>query len=169
MDLCAGSGCIGVSVAKKIPSAQVDFSEIEIDHIETIKKNLTENDIPENHYNVVHTSLFDKLPTKYNFILSNPPYIDETLNRVDHSVIDFEPHLALFGGQDGMEVITNIIEKAINHLHPQGQLWMEHEPEQTEIITELAEKNLYTITTHRDQYGTERYSKLVYDLNFKES
>lgn len=161
LDLCSGSGCIGVAVAKAVPNSTVHFSEIEASHVETIKKNLKTNDIPENRTLVAHTSLFDSLPYQYDFILSNPPYIDETLNRVDRSVINFEPHLALFGGEDGMEVIEKIISSAIDHLNSGGQLWLEHEPEQTEVITELAEKYLYTISTHRDQYGTERYSKLV--------
>lgn len=164
LDLCAGSGCIGAAVAKAIPTSLVDFSEIEVGHTKTIKKNLQQNSIPDIRTNVVHTSLFDKLPDKYDFILSNPPYIDETLNRVDTSVIDFEPHLALFGGRDGMEVITSIIEHSLEHLKPNGQLWIEHEPEQTEAITELANRHLYTITTHRDQYGSERYSKLLVNL-----
>lgn len=161
LDLCAGSGCIGTAVAKAIPKAVVDFSEIDEDHIPTIKRNLTENEIEEKRTNVVHTSLFDKLPHKYNFILSNPPYIDETLNRVDASVKDFEPHLALFGGAKGMEVIEKIIVEAKEHLAPQGQLWLEHEPEQTDEIEALGNEHLYTVTSHRDQFGTERYSTLV--------
>lgn len=161
LDLCAGSGCIGVAVAKAIPTALVDFSEIDAAHINTIEKNLNENGITKKRTNVVHASLFTRLPEKYDFILSNPPYIDETLNRVDASVKDFEPHIALFGGSKGMEVIEKIIEQAKYHLVSGGQLWIEHEPEQTDAINDLGNKELYTVSTHRDQYGTERYSILV--------
>lgn len=161
LDLCAGSGCIGVAVAKALPKALVDFSEIDADHIPTIKKNLQENGIDTKRTNVVHSSLFTKLPNKYDFILSNPPYIDETLNRVDGSVTDFEPHIALFGGKGGVEIISQIITEAKEHLVSGGQLWLEHEPEQTDTIEELGNEHLYTVTTGRDQYGTERYSVLV--------
>lgn len=161
LDLCAGSGCIGTAVAKAIPNTIVDFSEIDEGHISTIQKNLKENDINLNRANVVHTSLFVKLPHKYDFILSNPPYIDETLNRVGASVKNFEPHIALFGGVGGMEVISQIIEEAKNHLTSDGELWIEHEPEQSEAIEEAANNYLYTVETKRDQFGTERYSILI--------
>jgi len=161
LDLCAGSGCIGTAVAVAIPKAIVDFSEIDEDHIETIKKNLHANTIDSARTNVVHSSLFTKLPHRYDVILSNPPYIDETLNRVDTSVKNFEPHIALFGGIGGMEVITKIIEEAKDHLTSGGQLWIEHEPEQSDAILEIGNQYLYTVNTHRDQYGTERYSVLV--------
>lgn len=162
LDLCAGSGCIGVAVAKAIPKALVDFSEIDETHISTIKRNVKQNSIDTKRITIAHTSLFSGLPHRYDFILSNPPYIDETLHRVDESVIDFEPYIALFGGQAGLEVISQIIEQAPDHLTPGGQLWMEHEPEQSATIGVLAEKYPYsTKKTHRDQYGTERYSTLV--------
>ncbi len=161
LDLCAGSGCIGTAVAKAIPTAIVDFSEIDADHIETIEKNLEENGVARKRVCAVHSSLFTRLPHRYDFILSNPPYIDEAKNEVANSVIDFEPHLALFGGKAGMEIIIQVIEQAKDHLVPGGQLWIEHEPEQADIIKLLGDKYLYTVTTHRDQYGTERYSILV--------
>jgi release factor glutamine methyltransferase len=162
LDLCAGSGCIGVAVAKAIPQAIVDFSEIDEIHIPTIKRNIEQNNINKKRVTVAHTSLFSGLPHRYDFILSNPPYIDETLHRVDESVKDFEPYIALFGGQAGLEVISQIIEQAPEHLTPGGQLWMEHEPEQSAMISVLADRQQYIAKkTHRDQYGTERYSTLV--------
>lgn len=162
LDLCAGSGCIGVAVAKAIPESKVDFSEIDQGHIPTIKKNLETNNLAENRFRVAHTSLFAAFTdTKYDFILSNPPYIDASLNRTDESVTEFEPFISLFGGQDGMEIIIKIIEEAPQHLKSGGQLWLEHEPEQTSAITQLANYNSFKTTTHKDQYGVERYTVLV--------
>jgi release factor glutamine methyltransferase len=161
LDLCAGSGAIGVAVAKAIPTAIVDFCEIDEDHIATIENNILSNNIAKKRTNVVHASLFTKLPYRYDFILSNPPYIDEAKNTVDASVKDFEPHLALFGGKAGLEVINKIIEQSPRHLVSGGQLWLEHEPEQTEAITELGNQHFYLVETHRDQFGTERYTTMV--------
>lgn len=161
LDLCSGSGCIGVAVAKSIKGVHIDFSEIDANHIPTIKKNLRENGLSEEKSNITHTSLFVGLPNKYDFILSNPPYIDESLKRTDDSVIKNEPYVALFGGKDGMEIITQIIEQAPTHLNSNGQLWLEHEPEQTVAIYTLGRAHGFSVTTHNDQYGIERYSVLV--------
>lgn len=161
LDLCAGSGCIGVAVAKAIPASHVDFSEIDLSHIPTIEKNLKENDIAHDRYSISHTNLFDGLPGHYDYILSNPPYIDAALKRTDESVIKHEPYIALFGGQEGMEVIEDIIKRAPLFLNPHGQLWIEHEPEQTKAINALASEYGFTVTVHNDQYGVSRYSVLV--------
>lgn len=161
LDLCAGSGCIGVAIAHAISDAYIDFAEIEKRHIDTIEKNVLENKISSSRVNIYHTNLFDKLTEKYDVIVSNPPYIDSTLNRVHESVVDFEPHLSLFGGKEGMDVITEIIKESPRHLIAGGQLWLEHEPEQSVAISSLAKESGFSSTTHKDQYGIERYSVLV--------
>ncbi|MCD5381089.1 MAG: peptide chain release factor N(5)-glutamine methyltransferase [Candidatus Pacebacteria bacterium] len=162
LDLCAGSGCIGTAVAKALKNSLVDFSEIDERQVPTINKNLEKNSIQDDRYKVFHTSLFDASSNKkYDFILSNPPYIDEKLERTEQTVIANEPYVALFGGKDGMEIVTQIIEQAPNFLNSGGQLWMEHEPEQSGAIKTLGGKNLFSVKVHKDQYGIERYSILV--------
>ena len=165
LDLCAGSGAIGVAVAKQVPMARVDFGEIDARHQPTIIKNLTQN-LPSEWKagNVWVGDLFAALPAytpPYDFILTNPPYIDPALDRTEVSVKDFEPHLALYGGQDGMALIAQIITEAPGYLTLGGQLWLEHEPEQSNAIQTLAAQQGFTATTHCDQYNTERYSILV--------
>ena len=161
LDLCSGSGCIGVSVAKAIPTSIIDFSEIDLSHIPTIKKNLSENEIASERTTIHHTNLFEGIETTYDFILSNPPYIDLTLGQTDESVLKYEPYIALSGGLEGLEIIEDIIKRAPLFLNPHGQLWLEHEPAQTKAINILASENNFSITTHNDQYGVNRYSVLV--------
>ncbi len=164
LDLCAGSGAIGVAVAQAIPEAHVTFGEIDATHLPTILKNLTENTIiyDMKKYALVQSNLFTALPPKhqYDFILSNPPYIDAAANTVDESVTTPEPHLALFGGTAGLEIIAKIIADAPVYLTPQGELWLEHEPFQSEAVASLATQHGFTITTYPDQYTTLRYSVL---------
>ena len=107
LDLCAGSGCIGTAVAKNIPTSLIDFGELCKRLLPTIEKNCIENQIDSERYNVYHSNLFQSIPVdrKYDFILSNPPYIDPAIDRVTESVKSHEPHLALYGGTDGLEVI----------------------------------------------------------------
>ncbi|MCA9357255.1 peptide chain release factor N(5)-glutamine methyltransferase [Candidatus Kaiserbacteria bacterium] len=161
LDLCAGSGCIGIAVAKAIPEARVDFVEIDPSHFPTITKNIKTNLPTFTNTQVIESDLFTSITNRYDFILSNPPYIDPKLDRTEVSVTDFEPHLALYGGQGGLELISKIISTAPTHLNPQGQLWLEHEPEQSADIKILAHENSFTCTTKIDQYKIERYSILV--------
>ncbi len=60
-----------------------------------------------------------------------------------------------------MELIEKIIQQAAAYLNPQGQLWLEHEPEQTEDINNLARQNHFTCSTYKDQFKVERYSILM--------
>lgn len=161
LDLCAGSGCIGVAVVKAFPTALVDFGELDSHHLPTIKKNLLKNSINLSRTNVVHTNLFSHLPGSYDFILANPPYIDDSLERTEPSVRQFEPYVALFGGEKGLEIIGSLIKDAPAHLSVGGQLWIEHEPEQSANIQTLGTKYGFTVTTHKDQFNLERYSVLV--------
>ena len=161
LDMCAGSGCIGVSVLKEITNARVDFTEIDSNLTATITKNIYENIVEVSRAKVIHSNLFSNVNEKYDFILSNPPYIDETLNRASKSVKDYEPYVALFAGEAGLEIINNLITATPMYLSPGGQLWLEHEPEQIKEIKEMGEKNGFSVSTHKDQYEVNRYSILV--------
>lgn len=158
LDLCAGSGCIGVAVLKAIPDAQVDFVEIDESHHATIRKNLEVNGQGSQvKGRIFGGNLFENITEKYDVILTNPPYIDPALSyRVQTSVALHEPEQALFGGPGGMELIERIIAEAPKYLNPGGVLYIEHEPEQTEKIKLLAP----SAETFTDQFGVERYSKI---------
>lgn len=161
LDLCAGSGAIGVAVAKALPAARVDLAEVDPDHIPTIQKNLAVNLQDTTWCQVIESDLFTNIEGKYDFILSNPPYIDPELDRTEASVKDYEPSLALYGGEAGLELIEKIIKAAPNYLNENGQLWLEHEPEQSDAIKNLAnEAGFASVVTKVDQYGIQRYSVL---------
>jgi release factor glutamine methyltransferase len=162
LDLCAGSGCIGIAVLKEVLESTVDFVEIDKIHHATIRKNITENNIAENRYAILGGSLFEKIPVstgmttqQYDAILTNPPYIDPKLsNRIGESVLKYEPKNALFGGDSGMELITEILAQIPRFLRPGGVLYIEHEPEQVEKIQKL----LPGIEPQKDQFGVVRFS-----------
>jgi methylase of polypeptide subunit release factors len=69
--------------------------------------------------------------------------------------------LALYGGNKGLEIILTILQDSKKHLNTNGQLWIEHEPEQSEAIRESAETSGFRATTYPDQYGVERFSMLI--------
>lgn len=160
LDLCAGSGAIGVAVAKTVPNAHVTFGEVDGSHLPTIAKNLDANDIPCTRYQVFRSDLFENISGSFDYILCNPPYIDPMVDRAEASVKAYEPHLALYGGEAGMELIACIINDTCTHLTPEGELWLEHEPEQTTTIHDLAQKHGFGVETRKDQYAVERFSIL---------
>ena len=163
LDLCAGSGCIGIAAAKAIPAALVDFGELSKRLLPTIEKNCQENEIGKSRFNIYHSNLFESIPEnkRYDFILSNPPYIDPAIDRATESVKSHEPHLALYGGTDGLEVIEQLLSSATARLTPNGQIWIEHEPEQVNGMAKLAEQYGFKCASYPDQYGILRYSILV--------
>lgn len=159
LDLCAGSGCIGVAILKHIPNAIVHFAEIVDDHHQTIRKNIFENKIDPTRTKQIGGNLFEHVIEKYDFILSNPPYINPELsNRVESNVKLHEPELALYGGAGGMEIIERIITEAPKYLNPGGVLYIEHEPEQTEKIKALAPQ----AEIFEDQFGVKRFARIVF-------
>lgn len=158
LDLCAGSGCIGVAVLKEIPEALVDFAEIDGSHHSTIQKNIEENQLDATHTRIFGGDLFEKNKDQYDFILSNPPYIDPALKeRVGESVRQYEPERALYGGVGGLEIISRILAQLPSHLKPGGTLYLEHEPEQVEALS----KHPLYLNSEQDQFGTVRFSRFT--------
>ena len=161
LDLCAGSGCIGIAVAKALPSSIVHFAEIEESHHQTILKNCTENKIDHSRIQICTGNLFENTLPRYDFILSNPPYISTVLDRAQASVKKFEPHVALYSGADGLDLIRLILKQAKEQLTPAGILFIEHEPEHVAELQKLGAEADLSISTHTDQYNVPRYSRFA--------
>jgi release factor glutamine methyltransferase len=161
LDLCAGSGCIGVAIGKAITEAHITFAEIDSLHVPTIQKNCLENGIAKDRFTVITSDVFKNISGQFDFILSNPPYIDPAVDRAEPSVKTHEPHQALYGGRGGVELIEKIVATAPAYLNEGGQLWLEHEPEQAEFISSCGNTNSFKTTTFNDQYGILRYSVLT--------
>ena len=162
LDLCAGSGAIGVTIAKAVPKSEVTFIELDSTHLPTIALNCRQNGIEPERVHILAANLFktkEPLP-RFDIIATNPPYIDPILDRTEDSVKGFEPEIALYGGVAGMELIAKIIIDTPNYLVPGGSLYIEHEPEQSAEIQKLGQ-GVFIVTTFKDQYNLERFSKLV--------
>ncbi len=130
LDLCAGSGAIGLSLLKSFPNARVSFGELKAEHCEQIRKNIELNGLDAARADIRESDLFaaflqaDGAPMRFDVIATNPPYIPEN-RELDDSVAKYEPHEALFSGSDGLDLITRIANEAGAHLVSGGELWME--------------------------------------------
>ena len=147
-----------------VANVQVDFAEIDEKHLLTIKKNIARLG-PLSTPDFYLSDVYNGLPedAQYDFILANPPYLSETrLDRIEASVLAYEPRSALMADDDGFALIEKTIRGAPKRLLPHGQLWIEHEPEHAERIQRLAAELGLIASTHRDQYGAIRYSVILH-------
>jgi release factor glutamine methyltransferase len=159
LDLFCGSGAVGVALARALPQAHVTFADIRKDHLSTAQKNARENGISLARVTCVESDVFRGLPkgVRFDAILANPPYIPSS-RTLPESVSRYEPHDALFGGNDGLDLILQTLERAHEYLEkPYGVLYLEHDISQKETLRRLAHFLPYDIEWRRDQYGAPRY------------
>ena len=154
LDLCAGSGAIGLSILARFPNARVTLVELIPEHIMQIRKNIEANGLDTSRARIVESDLFGALPgARFDIIATNPPYIPSG-RALDASVTAYEPAEALFSGEDGLSHIRRIAEEAPTHLKPSGELWMECDIANIEEAKELMRAERTEIRT--DPYGRPR-------------
>lgn len=156
LDLCAGSGAIGCAILARVPQAQVYFSEIDSAHSETIIKNIRENNLDLSRAVLNIGDLFAAFPKEtFDVIACNPPYIPVD-RELEPSVDHFEPHLALFGGGDGLALIRRIAIELSKHLSKTGVAWIEVDTEHATQAAGPFEEQGFTVEIRTDQYRRPR-------------
>lgn len=126
LDLCTGTGCIAITMAKERPDAVVVGADISPQALALAG----END-PAQNVRWIQSDLFAEIHETFDLIISNPPYItQQEMAALDPVVSQYEPHLALYGGVDGLDIYRQLIPQAYAHLHPGGGLFMEIGPSQ---------------------------------------
>lgn len=167
LDLCTGSGCIGLAIANKVKDAKVTLADISKDALAVAKKNVTAQKVTGRVSTIQADALAEPAPFlgKFDLIVSNPPYItSEEMIQLDRSVKDFEPHLALHGGDDGLDFYRSITENFRKALKPGGYLCFEFGMGQGDAVCTILEKNGYTILERsRDYNDIERAVLARYD------
>lgn len=140
LDMCTGSGCIGISIAKNIKNAKVTLVDISKYSIEIAKKNALRNKV-ESQLTFIQSNMFEKVEKKFDIIVSNPPYIKtDVIPKLDKQVQN-EPHIALDGGKDGLKFYKIIIEKAKKYLKENGKLILEIGYDQKEEVENLIKQS----------------------------
>jgi ribosomal protein L3 glutamine methyltransferase len=122
LDLCAGSGCIGIACAYAFPDAEVDLGEIDDGAAELIRRNIGRHELGD-RVHLRHGDLFAPVAKfRYDLIVSNPPYVPTAEWQALATEFKHEPRLALDAGDDGMDVVERILREAPDHLHEDGVL-----------------------------------------------
>ncbi len=125
LDLCTGSGCIGIACAYAFPTAQVTLSDVSADALEVAEENIERHHVQDRVF-TTESDLFSALEKEqFDLIVSNPPYVDATDLSLMPDEYRQEPELALAAGEDGLELVRNILVNARQHLTDQGLLIVE--------------------------------------------
>ena len=151
LDLGTGSGCITIALATQLPHAQFWACDVSSDALAVAKENARRHDV-DDRITFIHADMIDLADMRnsregtlshfdlFDLIVTNPPYITQPeLTTLQPEVRDWEPHLALDGGQDGLDFYRHLLQDCPILLHPGGWLVMEIGYDQSEAIRRVAE------------------------------
>lgn len=160
LDLCTGSGIIGITLKKELEEFDVKIlaSDISSRALMVAKENASslEADI-----SFVESDLFSNIQDKFDIIVSNPPYIaNDDKKTIKENVLNYDPHLALFADEEGMYFYRNIIEKSRPYLNEKGIMFFEIGYDQKEKIITLGENNKFETVVYKDINGRDRIAVL---------
>ncbi|MBR0410262.1 MAG: peptide chain release factor N(5)-glutamine methyltransferase [Eubacterium sp.] len=155
LDLCTGSGCIGISIGKLFKGSEITLSDISGDALSVAGMNAENLGVAVDQ---VRSDLFDELGGSFDYILSNPPYIPSAvIDTLMPEVRDHEPRPALDGKEDGLAFYRRIVHEAKEHLYPGGWLLLEIGMDQGMSLLDLLEKEGYIQTgIKKDLAGLDR-------------
>ena len=164
LDLCTGSGCIGLAIANKVKDAKVTLADISKEALQIAKKNISALKL-SGRVSCVQVNALEKPAAflgKFDMIVSNPPYITtQEMRELPASVADFEPHLALHGGEDGLDFYRAIIENFSAALKPGGFLCFEFGMGQGDAVCSLLEANGFTVLERSRDYNDRERAVLA--------
>ncbi len=167
LDLCTGSGCIGLAIATRVKDAKITLADKSREALAVAKKNVAAQRLTGRVTCITADALAEPAAFlgKFDLIVSNPPYITtEEMKELPHSVKDFEPHMALHGGDDGLDFYRAIAANYRKALKPGGYLCFEFGMGQGDDVCRILEENGYTILERsRDYNDRERAVLARYD------
>ncbi len=156
LDLCTGSGCIGLAIASRVKDAKITCADISKEALGVCKKNISSLKLT-GRVSCLQADALQEPSTflgKFDMIVSNPPYItSQEMKELPISVKNYEPHLALWGGDDGLIFYRSIAEKFSKALKPGGFLCFEFGMGQGDAVCEILEFNGYTVMERVKDYN----------------
>ena len=164
LDLCCGSGAIGLAVASRVPDAKVTLADLSSDALSVAKENTALSHLT-GRVRVISADALKPASAflgKFDLIVSNPPYITgEDMLTLPESVKDYEPHMALYGGEDGLDFYRAIAKNYSPALKPGGYLAFEFGEGQGDDVCRILAENGYTILERTRDYNDRERAVLA--------
>ena len=152
LDMCTGSGCIGLTLKKEVPTAKVILSDVSKKALKVAKqnsKNLQADVL------IVQSDLFEKITSKFDLITANPPYLNNG-EYVSKNVV-FEPKIALYAKEKGFAIIKKILSDFPKYLNPGAHLILEISPAHEKLIETNLPKG-FKVEFHLDERENVRFA-----------
>ena len=156
LDLCCGSGCIGIALASRIKDARITCADLSKEALAIAKKNIALNKMTGRISCMQTDAMAEPSPFlgKFDLIVSNPPYITEAeMGELPDSVKNYEPHMALFGGEDGLDFYRAVTRNYQKALKPGGLLCFEFGMGQGDSVCAILEENGFTVLERTKDYN----------------
>jgi release factor glutamine methyltransferase len=157
-DVCTGCGCVAVAIAHERPAARIVATDISPEALEVARRNAGRHGV-DDRVSFRHGDLLSGFEGEFDAIVANPPYVlDGAREALQPEVRDFEPAVALFGGREGLDLVTRLVADAPKHLSPGGHLIFEFGLGQDVEIEELlgGSAALELVELRRDLQGIAR-------------
>lgn len=153
IDLGCGSGSIGITLKKKINNSKVTLLDISKEAIEVAKENAKLLDVD---VSFIESDMWNNVSDKYDIVISNPPYIRND-EEIEDIVYNNEPHIALFGGEDGLLMYRKIREKLLNYVNDRFLLALEiGDMQKNDVVNIFSDIENVKIITKKDLSGRDR-------------
>ena len=170
LDLCTGSGCIGLAIASRVKDAKVTLADLSKEALNVARKNASLHRL-SGRVSCVQADAMAPASSflgKFDMIVSNPPYITgEEMKQLPDSVKNFEPHMALFGGDDGLKFYRSIAENYYKAIKPGGFLCFEFGMGQGDAVCEILRDNNYTVLERTKDFN-ERERAVIAQVDRKD-
>lgn len=164
LDLCTGSGCIGLAIAHRVKDARLTLGDLSQAALAVARNNVKKQKL-SGRVSCVQTNALEKPAAflgKFDMIVSNPPYITAAeMETLPGSVKNYEPHMALAGGEDGLDFYRSIAIHYAQALKPGGYLCFEFGMGQGNAVCEILESNGYTILERTRDYNQRERAVLA--------
>lgn len=147
LELCTGSGCLAIMLADAYPNAHIDAVDLSADALDVAGKNVADYAL-QDRITLIRSNLYDAVPQKkYDLIVTNPPYVNSaSMARLPAEYLN-EPHMALAGGADGMDLVRRIVAGAKDRLSANGVLVVEIGNEYAHAEAAFADRELIWLST----------------------
>ena len=164
LDLCCGSGCIGLAIAKRVKDARVTLADLSQNALTIARENTAMHKMG-GRVRCVRVDAMQPASTflgKFDLIVSNPPYVTaEEMKELSVSVRDYEPHMALYGGEDGLDFYRAIAGNFTRALRPGGYLCLEFGMGQGDAVCRILREHDYTILERTKDYNDRERAVLA--------